>query len=129
MTATNGNTLITITFNRPVEAGELRPGDTFSLDTAPRTPLVVRWVENLEVAPDVQLVAIALPGAGPRLHLPRRTTVRMHRMVRTITMKCLLCEAPETLDIDLPVDGEPLSLVCQRHVPPDLAEGEGEVDE
>ncbi|MDI3418006.1 hypothetical protein [Streptomyces luteolus] len=121
----SGNALITISFDRPVEARELRPGDVFSLDTTPRTPLVVRWVEDLEVAPDVHLVDIALPGAGPRLHLPRQTHVRMHRIVRTITMKCLLCGTTETLDVNLPEEGEPLTLVCERHVPPDLTYDQG----
>ncbi|MBC9717786.1 hypothetical protein H9Y04_35175 [Streptomyces sp. TRM66268-LWL] len=45
-------------------------------------------------------------------------------MVRTVTMKCLICSATETLDIDLPRDGEPISLVCERHIPSKPASGE-----
>ncbi|MFE6481488.1 hypothetical protein ACFVGN_00885 [Streptomyces sp. NPDC057757] len=107
--------VITVPFTRAVYVHELRPGDVFTFPDAPATPLVVNAVSRTDVSSELALLCVSLPGT--QLHLPANTPVRARRMLRTVTLPCLLCEQPKKIDLDLPQDGEPLSLVCGRHTP------------
>ncbi|MFD3926561.1 hypothetical protein [Streptomyces sp. NPDC058614] len=107
--------VIAIPFTRAVYVRELRPGDVFTFPDAPATPLVVTAVSRTDVSSELALLRVSLPGT--QLHLPANTPVRARRMLRTITLPCLLCQQPEAFDLDLPQDGEPLSFVCGRHTP------------
>ena len=107
--------VITIPFTRAVHVHELRPGDVFTFPDAPATPLVVTAVSRTDVSSELALLRVSLPGT--QLHLPANTPVRARRMLRTVTLPCLLCERSEEINLDLPKDGEPLSFVCGRHTP------------
>ncbi|MGW2886378.1 hypothetical protein ACWDDN_13675 [Streptomyces griseoruber] len=107
--------VVTLSFTRPVYAHELRPGDLFAFPDAPHTPLTVAGVEKTVVSPELTLLALTLHGRTEQLHLPAGTPVHPLHMVRTVSLPCLLCRKPQDVELDLPHDGEPLSLVCGDH--------------
>ncbi|MFI1563827.1 hypothetical protein ACH4ZX_12340 [Streptomyces sp. NPDC020490] len=112
-----GHAVVTLSFSGPVYTHELRPGDVFAFPDAPSTPLAVVGVRETVVHPDLTLLALTIPGRTEPLHLPASTPVRALRMVRTVSLACLLCRQPQDVELDLPRDGEPLSLICADHVP------------
>ncbi|WP_438491933.1 hypothetical protein [Streptomyces asiaticus] len=109
--------VVTLRFTRPVYAHELRPGDVFVFPDAPSTALTVADVEESVLSPELALLALPLHGRAEPMHLPANTSVRPLRMVRTVSMACLLCHKDQDIELDLPRDGEPLSLICADHVP------------
>ncbi|WP_316749287.1 hypothetical protein [Streptomyces herbicida] len=112
----SNHAVVTLNFTRPVYAHELRPGDVFAFPDAPHTPLTVAGVKKTVISPELTLLALVLPGHTEPVHLPPSTPVRPLRMVRTVSLACLLCRKPQDVKLDLPHDGEPLSLVCGNHV-------------
>ncbi|MFI1735243.1 hypothetical protein ACH40E_39695 [Streptomyces acidicola] len=117
--------VITLSFTRPVYAQELRPDDVFAFPEAPRTPLTVADVKRTVVSPELTLLALTLRGRTEPVNLPASTNVKALRMARVISMTCLLCRGNQDIELDLPRDGEPLSMVCADHVP-DLDQPEGQ---
>ncbi|MER6077035.1 hypothetical protein [Streptomyces sp. NPDC001833] len=113
----SNHAVVTLDFTRPVYAHELRPGDVFAFPDAAHTPLTVVGVKKTVVSPELTLLALALPGRTEPVHLPAGTLVRPLRMVRTVSLACLLCRSPQDVELNLPHDGEPLSLICGDHVP------------
>ncbi|MEW2303798.1 hypothetical protein AB0958_28170 [Streptomyces sp. NPDC006655] len=113
----SNHAVVTLDFTRPVHAHELRPGDVFAFPDAAHTPLTVVSVKKTVISPELTLLTLALPGHTEPLHLPAGTPVRPLRMVRTVSLACLLCRKPQDVELDLPHDGEPLSLVCGDHIP------------
>ncbi|MFJ2342342.1 hypothetical protein [Streptomyces antimycoticus] len=109
--------VVTLGFTRPVYAHELRPGDGFVFPDAPSTALIVADIEESVLSPELVLLGLTLHGRAEPMHLPANTPIRPLRMVRTISMTCLLCHKDQEAELDLPRDGEPLSLVCADHVP------------
>jgi hypothetical protein len=69
-------------------------------------------------------------GRAQALTLPSRTQVLAHRMLRTVPMTCVLCGRRHDINLDLPRDGQPVSLVCSDHEPasghPSTPQREGE---
>ena len=122
----SNHAVVTLGFTRPVYAHELRPGDVFTLPDAPHTPFTVADVKKKVVSRELTLLALALIGHPGQVHLPATTVVRPLRMVRTVALPCLLCGSPQDVELDLPRDGEPLSLVCGDHVPEQGRTPEGE---
>lgn len=117
----SSNAVITLGFTRAVYAHELRPGDVFTLPDAPTTPLLITGIGKVTVSSELTLLRFTLPGPARQLDLPVNTPVRPRRMIRTVTLRCLLCKKAEDIELDLPRDGEPLSFVCGKHVPGDEA--------
>ncbi|MFF3056391.1 hypothetical protein [Streptomyces sp. NPDC057909] len=115
--STSQSSVITLDFTRDVHAHELRPGDVFTVANAPSTPLTVILTTSITLSPELTVISLTLPGDVPVLHLPANTPVHAHRMVRTVTLACLLCRKDENIELNLPRDGEPLSVVCGRHLP------------
>ncbi|GGL03581.1 hypothetical protein [Streptomyces flaveus] len=113
----NGHAVVTLGFTRPVYAHELRPGDVFAFPDAPSTPLTVAHVKKTGLSADLTLLNLTVHGRDEPLHLPANTPVKALRMLRTVSLACLLCRKSQDIDLDLPHDGEPLSLVCADHVP------------
>ncbi|MGR3937085.1 hypothetical protein [Streptomyces sp. BRA346] len=109
--------VVTLGFTRPVYAHELRPGDVFVFPDAPSTALIVADIEESVLSPELALLTLTLHGRTEPMHLPANTPIRPLRMVRTVSMTCLLCHKDQEAELDLPRDGEPLSLVCADHVP------------
>ncbi|WP_432034614.1 hypothetical protein [Streptomyces antibioticus] len=107
-----------------MNAHELRPGDVFAFPDAPSTRLTVASVEKVVLSAELTLLAVSLHGVTEPVHLPADTRIRAHRMVRTVSLPCLLCRKSQDIELNLPADGEPLSLVCADHVP-ELDETEG----
>ncbi|MEU5093695.1 hypothetical protein [Streptomyces sp. NPDC020996] len=123
----SNHAVVTLNFTRPVYAHELRPGDAFAFPDAPHTPLTVGGVKKTVISPELTLLALALHGRrAERVHLPASAPVRALRMVRTVSLTCLLCHKPQEVELDLPHDGEPLSLVCGDHAPDTAQNTEGE---
>jgi hypothetical protein len=118
--------VVTLSFTRPVYAHELRPGDVFAFPDAPRTPLTLAGVKKTVISPELTLLALSLQGRTEPVHLPASTCVRPLRMVRTVSLPCLLCRKNREVELDLPHDGEPLSLVCGDHAPDTNQTPEGE---
>jgi hypothetical protein len=112
----SGHALLTLEFTRHVYARELRPGDVIAFPAAPSTTLTVADVEKTVLSADLTLYALTLDGVYTPVHLPANTPVRPYRMVRTLTLPCLLCRKSVDIELNLPADGEPLSLVCGDHV-------------
>ncbi|TQE21610.1 hypothetical protein Sipo8835_37295 [Streptomyces ipomoeae] len=122
----SSHVMVTLSFTRPVEAHELCPGDTFAFPDAPRTPLTVLGVDEAVISPELTLVALTVPGHAEPMNLPANTPVRVLRMLRTVSLPCLLCGKSQDIELDLPRDGEPLSVVCADHVPdPEQSEETG----
>ncbi|MGC9539951.1 hypothetical protein [Streptomyces sp. UG1] len=113
----SSDAVVTLSFTRPVYAHELRPGDVFAFPDAPHTPLTVAAVKKTVVSDELTLLAFTLPGRAEPMHLPANVPLRPLRMVRTVSLPCLLCRKDQEIELDLPADGEPLSLVCGNHVP------------
>lgn len=113
----NGHAVVTLGFTRPVYAHELRPGDVFAFPDAPSTPLTVTRVKKAVLSADLTLLDLTVHGRDEPLHLPANTPIKALRMLRTVSLACLLCRKSQDIDLDLPHDGEPLSLVCADHVP------------
>ncbi|GAA2656602.1 hypothetical protein [Streptomyces vastus] len=113
----NGHAVVTLGFTRPVYAHELRPGDVFAFPDALSTPLTVTRVKKTVLSADLTLLDLTVHGRDEPLHLPANTPVKALRMLRTVSLACLLCRKNQDIDLDLPHDGEPLSLVCADHVP------------
>ncbi|WP_425245356.1 hypothetical protein [Streptomyces sp. NEAU-NA10] len=114
----SNHAVVTLSFTRPVYAHELRPGDVFAFPDAPHTPLTVADVKKTVISPELTLLTLALHGRRTEpVHLPASTPVRPLRMVRTVSLPCLLCRKSQDVELDLPHDGEPLSLVCGDHAP------------
>ncbi|MEU3046249.1 hypothetical protein ABZ705_06880 [Streptomyces sp. NPDC006984] len=113
----SNHAVITLGFTRTVYAHELQPGDVFTFPDAPTTPLLITSVGKVTVSSELALLRFTLPGPSSQLHLPANTPVRPRRMIRTITLRCLLCKKAEDIELDLPHDGEPLSFVCGKHTP------------
>ncbi|MGW0822482.1 hypothetical protein [Streptomyces sp. NPDC002845] len=111
----NSQTVISVAFNRSVRANGLRPGDVFTFPDAPHTPLTVAAVDKTALSHELTLVTLTVTGRDQPLSLPANTAVRALRMLRTVSMTCLLCGTHEDLELDLPRDGEPLSFVCANH--------------
>ncbi|MBI0312697.1 hypothetical protein, partial [Streptomyces javensis] len=101
----------------PVPAHDLRPGDVFAFPDAPRTALTVLDTGETAVSPELTLTTLTLAGCDGPVSLPGTAHVRALRMVRTVTLHCLLCGKAEDTELDLPRHGEPLSLVCADHDP------------
>ncbi|KPI15635.1 hypothetical protein OK074_2080 [Actinobacteria bacterium OK074] len=112
----NGHMVVTVGFTRTVRARGLRPGDVFAFPQAPKTPLTVTGVEKTVLSPELTLLAVTIPGRDAPVHLLASTPVHSLRMLRTIPMTCLLCGKHVEIELDLPKDGEPLSLVCDDHM-------------
>ncbi|WP_328769462.1 hypothetical protein [Streptomyces sp. NBC_00286] len=113
----NGHAVVALGFTRPVYVHELRPGDVFAFPDAPSTPLTVIGVEKTALFAELTLLALTVRGRDEPLHLPANTPVKALRMLRTVNLACLLCRKSQDIELDLPHDGEPLSLVCADHVP------------
>ncbi|MFK0279809.1 hypothetical protein ACIQVL_04945 [Streptomyces sp. NPDC090499] len=111
----HAHAVVTLSFTRPVRAHELQPGDLFAFTDAPSSPLAVTSTAQIQVTADLALVVLALDGQAEPLHLPSNTPLKALRMIRTVGLPCLLCGKQQDVDLDLPVDGEPLSLVCADH--------------
>lgn len=115
--------VVTLSFTRPVYAHELLPDDVFAFPDAPRTPLTVADVRKTAISPELTLLSLTLRGRTEPVNLPASTPVKPLRMARVISMTCLLCRRNQDIELDLPRDGEPLSMVCADHVPgPDQPE-------
>lgn len=108
-------TVITVDFTRPVHAHELRPGDVFAFPEAPRTALTVVDAAEATLSSELTLATLTLAGCDGPVRLPGTTHLRPLRMVRTVSLDCLLCGKAEDIELDLPKDGEPLSFVCGDH--------------
>ncbi|MCF1592473.1 hypothetical protein [Streptomyces muensis] len=111
------STVVSVSFTRPVHARELRPGDIFAFPEAPTTALTVVETGETPLSAELTLATLTLMGCQEPLNLPSATQVRVMRMVRTVTLDCLLCGKAEEIELNLPKDGEPLSLVCADHSP------------
>ncbi|MFD4475856.1 hypothetical protein ACFWPU_07040 [Streptomyces sp. NPDC058471] len=109
--------VVTLSFTRPVHAHELRPADVFAFSQAPNTPLTAVAVKETVISSELTLIALSLPSRTEPMHLPANTCVRALRMVRTVSLPCLLCRKSQDVELDLPREGEPLSLVCAEHIP------------
>lgn len=120
----SSHAVITLGFTRPVYAHELRPSDVFLFPDAPSTPLTVAGIKKAILSSELALLALNLPGRTEPMHLPASTPIRALRMVRTVSLTCLLCRKNQDIELDLPRDGEPLSFVCADHVP-DLHHNKG----
>ncbi|MFJ9378998.1 hypothetical protein [Streptomyces sp. NPDC101455] len=108
--------VVTISFSRPVHVHELRSGDIFVFPDAAHTALIVLDTREIPVSPELVLVCLTLTGCEP-ISLPRTTPVTALRMVRKVALKCLLCGKPTETELNLPKDGEPISVVCDDHDP------------
>ncbi|MDX3165914.1 hypothetical protein PV516_19190 [Streptomyces scabiei] len=108
-------TVVTLSFTRPVHAHELRPGDVFAFTSAPRTALTVVNTGQTAVSAELTLSTLTLAGLPEPLRLPSSLHLHALRMVRTVSMKCLLCGKNEGVEVNLPEDGEPLTFVCDGH--------------
>ncbi|MER6011606.1 hypothetical protein [Streptomyces bluensis] len=108
--------LVTVDFTETVHAHELASGDVFTFPEAAHTPLTIHGViKQTFLSHELSILAFPVPGRAEPLHLTTNTLVRPHRMVRTFTLRCLLCGKSEDIELDLPRDGRPLSFVCGDH--------------
>jgi hypothetical protein len=108
--------VVTVSFSRPIRVHELRPGDIFAFPDAPHTALTVLDTTEIAVSSELTLVHLTLTGCEP-ISLPRTTQLTPLRMVRNVALKCLLCGKPTETELNLPRDGEPISVVCDDHDP------------
>ncbi|MFG3157113.1 hypothetical protein ACGF7W_34340 [Streptomyces sp. NPDC048219] len=107
--------IVTVGFHRPVHVHELRPGDVFAFPDAPHTALTVIEGGRAPVSAELTLVVLTLAGCDGPLSLPATTHVRPLRLLRSVSLTCLLCSKEENVELNLPQDGEPLAFVCDNH--------------
>ncbi|MFF4409872.1 hypothetical protein [Streptomyces sp. NPDC001404] len=111
----NSAVVVTVDFNRPAHAHELRPGDMFAFPDAPNTLLTVLGTDTTTISAELTLASLTIAGCDRRLNIPGTTHVWPARMVRTVTLKCLLCDEADDIEVNLPMDGKPVTVVCANH--------------
>ncbi|WP_333745583.1 hypothetical protein [Streptomyces sp. IBSBF 2950] len=111
----SARTVITVSFTGPVRAHELRPGDIFAFPEAPTTMLTVVETGQTSLSAELTLATLTLMGCKEPLNLPVATRLHPQRMVRVVSLECLLCGTSEDIELNLPQEGEPLAFVCHRH--------------
>lgn len=112
---TNDPVIVTMPFTRAVFVHELRSGDVFTYRDGPKTPLTILSTEPLRISPELSLIRLTLAGLDTRIDLPPNLPIKAHRMPRAVQLSCLLCTEPVDVTIDVPPDGEPLTVVCGAH--------------
>ncbi|MGW1053577.1 hypothetical protein [Streptomyces sp. NPDC001155] len=105
--------LVTISLPTSLPASHLQRHDVFAVLEQVDLPFTVADVTQ---HPDLEeRLVIALQGTSVPITLQANEPVRPISMPRHIDMKCQLCDASTTTDIDLVAHGEPKTWVCNRH--------------